>query len=80
MKLASIALAALAALAIACLPACQTPAQNAKLAAIGDLALAYAEANGKITPEDAALAREVGKLVVTNDGAPVVLGEVTASK
>lgn len=41
-----------------------TPEQQAKAAAIANLALSYAEARGKITPSDAALVREVGTIVV----------------
>ena len=46
---------------------CATQTENDRLARIGDVALAYAEQSGKISPEDAALAREVGKLVLTKD-------------
>ncbi len=35
------------------------------LARIGDVAIAYAERTGKISPEDAALAREAGRLLLT---------------
>jgi hypothetical protein len=50
-----------------CLPSCQSGGQidETRLARIGDVALAYAERTGKISPEDAALAREAGKLVLT---------------
>jgi len=52
---------------------CQSGGQidEARLARIGDVALAYAERTGKISPEDAALAREAGKLVLTPAQAPV---------
>jgi hypothetical protein len=62
-----------------CLPSCQSGGQidEARLARIGDVALAYAERTGKISPEDAALAREAGKLVLTP--APVPVAE-TATK
>jgi hypothetical protein len=55
-----------------CLPSCQSKSiDEARLARIGDVALAYAERTGKISPEDAALAREAGKLVLTPSPAPV---------
>ena len=56
-----------------CLPSCQSGGQidEARLARIGDVALAYAERTGKISPEDAALAREAGKLLLTPAQAPV---------
>lgn len=57
------------------LASCSTPAQNAKLAAIGNLALSYAESKGAITPADAALVREAGVVALTP--APV---EATSSK
>lgn len=61
------------------LSSCSTPAQNAKLAAIGNLALSYAEARGAISPADAALVREAGVIALTPAPAlPVV--EVTGSK
>lgn len=43
---------------------CQTPDQNAKLAAISSIAISYAEAKGAITPQDAALVREAGKVLL----------------
>lgn len=52
---------------------------KAKLQAIGDLALSYAEASGKITPRDAAAAREAGKLLLSDQPAPVVV-EAAPSK
>jgi len=50
-----------------CLPSCQSGGQidEARLARIGDVALTVAEKSGKISPEDAALAREAGTLVLT---------------
>lgn len=56
-----------------CLPSCQSgqPIDEARLARIGDVAIAYAERTGKISPEDAALAREAGKLVLTPSPSPV---------
>lgn len=54
-----------------CLPSCQTGGvDEARLARIGDIALTVAEKSGKISPEDAALAREAGKLVLTPSPAP----------
>lgn len=46
---------------------CQSsqPIDEARLARIGDVALTVAEKSGKISPEDAALAREAGRLVLT---------------
>ncbi len=56
-----------------CLPSCQSGGQidEARLARIGNIALAVAEKSGKISPEDAALAREAGKLVLSPASAPV---------
>lgn len=66
-------------LPILALCSCSTPAQNAKLAAIGNLALAYAEAKGAISPADAALVREAGVIALSPEPTlPVV--EVTVSK
>ena len=48
----------------ACLPSCQSAQDNERLARIGEIALQVAERSGKITPEEAALAREAGKLVL----------------
>lgn len=55
-----------------CLPSCQSgqPIDEARLARIGDVALTVAERTGKISPEDAALAREAGRLVLTPAPAP----------
>lgn len=47
------------------LPSCQNSSDNERLARIGDIALTVAERSGKITPADAALAREAGKLVLS---------------
>lgn len=61
------------------LSSCSTPEQNAKLAAISNLALSYAESRGAITPADAALVREAGKVILAPaPELPVV--EVTGSK
>lgn len=51
---------------------CQSgkPIDEARLARIGDVALTVAERTGKISPEDAALAREAGKLLLTPAPAP----------
>ncbi len=55
-----------------CLPSCQSGGiDEARLARIGDIALTVAEKSGKISPEDAALAREAGRLVLTPAPAPV---------
>jgi len=53
--------------AIVCLPSCSnlTPAQQAQARAITNLALSYAQSKGKISAEDAAFVREVGKVVLT---------------
>lgn len=55
------------------LASCSTPEQNVKLAAISNLALTYAEAKGAITPADAALVREAGKVVLATDAPAPVL-------
>lgn len=68
-------------LPILALCSCSTPAQNAKLAAIGNLALSYAEAKGAITPADAALVREAGVIALAPEPVttlPTV--DVTGSK
>lgn len=66
-------------LPILALCSCSTPAQNAKLAAIGSLALSYAEAKGAITPADAALVREAGVIALAPEPTlPTV--DVTGSK
>lgn len=58
----------LAATASILLVSCSTPpADTERLARIGDLALSYAERSGQITPQEAALAREAGKLVLSKD-------------
>jgi len=49
------------------LVSCSTSADTERLARIGDLALSYAERSGQITPQEAALAREAGKLVLSKD-------------
>lgn len=49
------------------LTSCSTSADTERLARIGDLALSYAERSGQITPQEAALAREAGKLVLSKD-------------
>ncbi len=71
-RLIQLSITLLGCLAAACLPSCQSgqPIDEARLARIGDVALAVAERTGKITPEDAALAREAGKLVLTPAPAP----------
>jgi hypothetical protein len=53
-----------------------------KASAIADLALNYAVASGKVTPSDAALVREVGTIVLSEQPtAPEVPGAlVTATK
>jgi len=58
------------------LASCSTPAQNAKLARIVDVALVVAEKRGAISAEDAAAVREA-KTIVLDEEAPAVV--VTAS-
>lgn len=71
-------------LPIFALCSCSTPAQNAKLAAIGNLALSYAEAKGAITPADAALVREAGVIALAPEPAlpvtNITVVDVTGSK
>jgi hypothetical protein len=68
-------------LAALSLCSCQTADQNAKLAAISNIALTYAEAKGAITPEDAALVREAGKVLLTPPVAePIPEITVTSAK
>ncbi len=59
------------------LPCCSSTGgnDNAKVAAIVDLALAYAEASGHIKPADAALVREAGKIILAPDPTPVAVAE-----
>lgn len=59
------------------LTSCSTPQQNAQVAAIANLALTYAEVKGAIKPEEAALVREAGKIILTPEPAATV---VTAAK
>jgi hypothetical protein len=71
----------LAPIALLCLASCSTPEQNAKLADISNIALTYAETKGAITPQDAALVREAGKvLLAPASEEPVILGERTSAK
>lgn len=65
-----------------CLPSCQSvkPIDEARLARIGDVALTLAERSGKISPEDAALAREAGKLVLSPAQAQAQAQAETATK
>lgn len=67
--------------AAASLTSCQSGNQldQKRLAEIGDLALSLAERSGQITPAEAALAREAGKLILT-PSQPVPAVEVTATK
>lgn len=65
-RLAQLTRTLVAALSTASLSSCQSgQIDEARLIQIGDTALALAERSGKITPEEAALAREAGKLLVT---------------
>jgi uncharacterized lipoprotein len=63
--------------AICGLSSCSTPERTAQASAIADLALTYAVASGKITPEDAALVRSA-KTIVLPAEAPAV--DVTSTK
>lgn len=49
------------------LVSCATPADTERLQRIGDVALTYAERSGQISPQDAAIAREAGALLVSKD-------------
>lgn len=42
------------------LVSCQTPAENERLARLGDIAITYAERRGAISPTDAADLRSAG--------------------
>jgi hypothetical protein len=53
--------------ALLTLPSCASNADTEHLQRIGDIALTYAERTGKISPEDAAIAREAGALIVSKD-------------
>jgi len=54
-------------LAALMLASCASPQDTERLQRIGDIALTYAERTGKISPEDAAIAREAGALIVSKD-------------
>lgn len=54
-------------LAACCLASCATQPDTERLQRVGDIALLYAERTGKITPEDAALAREAGQLLLSKE-------------
>lgn len=58
-------------LTLAALASCATPEDNARLRAIGDLALTYAESRGAISASDAAAAREAGKIILSDAPVPV---------
>ena len=62
------------------LASCQTADEKARLAYIGDVALDLAEKSGRITPEQASLAREAGKLILSEPGETVVLEGLEPSK
>lgn len=47
------------------LVACQTQAENDRLARLGDIAITYAERRGAISPTDAADLRAAGLVVVS---------------
>jgi hypothetical protein len=55
------------------LASCASNADTERLQRIGDIALTYAERTGKISPEDAAIAREAGALIVSKDTPAVVV-------
>jgi hypothetical protein len=48
-------------------PSCTTQADKDRLTRIGDLVIDYAERTGKISPEDAALVREVGVITLSDE-------------
>lgn len=49
-----------------------TPEEQAKIAAIANLALTYAESKGKVTTEDAAAVRQAGTIILTPTPASTV--------
>jgi hypothetical protein len=53
--------------AVLLVASCASPQDTERLQRIGDIALTYAERTGKISPEDAAIAREAGALIVSKD-------------
>lgn len=69
-----------------CLPACQSTdsLDKERLARIGNTALTVAEAAGKISPEEAALARQAGMILLDQPEGPAPVSlpavEATASK
>lgn len=60
-------------LAALMLTSCASNADTERLQRVGDIALLYAERTGKISPEDAALAREAGQLIVSKEQPAVVV-------
>lgn len=66
---------ALSLLSITLFSSCQTPEQNARLAAIVDTALIIAARRGAITEQDAADVREAGKVILTPDPATTIVVE-----
>lgn len=60
-------------LAACCITSCASKADTEHLQRVGDIALLYAERTGKITPEDAALAREAGQLLLSKEQPAVVV-------
>lgn len=59
--------------AVFCIASCTSSPDTERLQRVGDIALLYAERTGKISPEDAALAREAGQLIVSKEQPAVVV-------
>ena len=55
------------------LASCANTQDTERLQRVGDIALLYAERTGKISPEDAALARKAGQLIVSKEQPAVVV-------
>lgn len=68
-------------LAAVSLSSCSTPEQNARLSAIGNLAINYAETKGVISASDAAAVREAGKILLSDPAeSPLPVIDVTSGK
>lgn len=70
------------ALGLLALPSCSSTQDTERLRRIGDVALTVAERSGKITPEEAALAREAGAILLSETPPPTALPvvDVTSAK
>lgn len=61
------------------LSACNTTAGNARLGALTELAISYAETRGKISPADAQAIREAKVIILPSEAPSPALPEVEVS-